>query len=103
MASMRDRQQALVGETVHYQQRQADRGHLTRAEAASVRDMAAQQAGLRDETQELAKSLAGTEVFQFVLDAAGGQMTCAAQRLERREVDDETVRAETAALGALSN
>jgi hypothetical protein len=101
VASMRDRQQAIVGETVHYQQRQAERGHLTRAETVSVREMAAQQAGLGHEAEELAKSLAGAEVFQFVLDTARREMNRAAERLDRRDMGDDTVRAETTALARI--
>ena len=96
--SMHERQGALVGETTHYQQRQAERGHLSRAESISVRELARGQSALRDESQELAKTLAGAEVFQFVLELPGREMNRAGALLERRDVGDETLRAELAAL-----
>ncbi|HEY1600160.1 MAG TPA: hypothetical protein VGG64_11185 [Pirellulales bacterium] len=98
IASMHERQGSLVGETTHYQQRQVERGHLTRAESISVRELARGQEALRDESQELAKTLAGAEVFQFVLEQAGQEMDRAGARLDRRDVGDETLRAELAAL-----
>ncbi len=101
IASIHDRQQKLIGETMHYQLRQAERGHLTRAEAASVRDLAAQQGNLRDESQGLTTSLAGAAVFQFGLELIAQDMTRATDRLEQREVGDETVRAENLALQRL--
>ncbi len=102
VASMHERQQKLIGETVHYQLREAERDHLTRAEAASVRELARNQLSLRDEMQELAKTLAGAEVFQFVLELGGGDMTRAAERLDRRDVGDETLRAENGALDRIA-
>jgi hypothetical protein len=100
--SVQERQEKLIGETVHYQLRQSEHGHLTRAEAASVRELARVQLALRDEMQELAKTLAGAEVFQFVLESAGQDMTRAAERLERRDVADETVRIENNALARIA-
>ncbi len=47
---------------------------------------------------ELAKTLSGAEVFQFVLELGSGDMTRAAERLDRRDVGDETLRAENSAL-----
>ncbi len=95
--SLQERQEKLIGETVHYQLREAEHGHLTRAEAVGVRELARTQVALRDEMRELAKSLAGAEVFQFVLETAGQDMTRAAERLDRRDVGDETVRIENSA------
>jgi len=101
VASMHERQQKIMGETVHYQQRQAERGQLTRAEAASVRGLAQQQLAIRDESQELAKTLAGAEIFQFVLEVAGREMGRAGDRLDRRDLGNETLQAEANALARI--
>lgn len=100
--SLHERQQKMVGETVHYQLRQSERGQLTRAEAAGVRELARTQLALRDEMQELAKTLAGAEVFQFVLDLTGQDMGQAAERLDRRDIGDETVRIENSAVSRIT-
>ncbi len=101
IASMHERQKNLLAESGQYQKQQAERGHLTRAEAATVRDMARQQLALRDESQELAKTLAGAAVFQFVVESAGREMQRAGEGLERRELNDATLDAERRALARL--
>jgi hypothetical protein len=102
VASLHERQQKLVGETIHYQLREKERGNLTRAEAASVRELARNQSALRDEMQELSKTLAGAEVFQFVLEIAGGDMTRAAERLDQRDLGDQTLMYENSALARIA-
>ncbi|MBI2824870.1 MAG: hypothetical protein HYX69_09305 [Planctomycetia bacterium] len=101
VASMRTRQEKLIEETRHYEQARVARGNLTRTEAASVREMARQQLGLRDESHQLAETLSGAEVFQFALGAAENDMTQAAARLDQRDTGDEAVRAESSALARL--
>jgi hypothetical protein len=101
IGSIQKREQNLIQETTHYQQLEAERGHLSRAESLSVRDLAREQSALREESLELAKTLAAAEVFKFVLDSASQDMERAGERLERRDVGEETVRIETRALARI--
>jgi len=115
ITSMIARQQKLIEETQQYQARRVAAGRaadgqpgegqgegtLTRAEAAGVRDLSHQQLDLAAESAELAKTLAGAEVFQFVLEGVGRDMRTAGDLLARRETGKETVTAQTGALERL--
>lgn len=102
IASMITRQQELIEETQQYQARVAGgERNLTRAEAAGVRELSRQQLDLAEESAELAKTLAGAEVFQFVLDGIKRDMQTAGELLTRRETGAQTVAAQTAALERL--
>ena len=73
---------------------------MTRAESLSVA-MPREQSALHDESQELAKTLAAAEVFKFVLVSAAQDMARAGERLERRDVGEETVKVESRALARI--
>jgi hypothetical protein len=102
VASMILQQQKLIEDTQQYQARRAAaNGALSRAEAAGVRDLSHQQLDLAGESAELAKTLAGAEVFQFVLEGVERDMRTAGQKLALRETGQETITAQSGALERL--
>ena len=94
---MHERQEKLVGETVHYQLRQAERGHLTCAESAQRAEFARNQlsAAGRNAGTWPRRSRAPRFFNSCSRLAAGHDLR--AERLDRRDVGDETVRIENSA------
>lgn len=78
-----------------------DRGELSRAETASLRDLAGQQASLQNETAQLGDKLAAAGAFQMTLSRAGRSMGQAAALLNRQQTGLPTQEAETNALERL--
>ena len=99
------RQQNVINETkridiahtlrVKTENRPAD--SWKRSETRSLRQLAEVQRGLKLETDSLAESMEGTEVFVLALRGAGRMMEKAASRLADRKPDTVTVELETAA------
>lgn len=97
----RERQERLLAETRRMDQLQQSQGRLTRDQAATVRDLARQQADLQAETAAVAEKLVGAPVFQLVLNGAAAEMGRAAALLDRRQTDVVTQQAEQSALRRL--
>lgn len=97
----RERQERLLAETRRMHQLQQGQGRLTRDQAATVRDLARQQADLQTETAGVAEKLVGAQTFQLVLNGAATEMGRAAARLDRRQTDAVTQQAEQSALRRL--
>lgn len=97
---VRRRQQDILGETQRFAGLQA-RDELTRAQTASLRDLARQQGSLQADTAQLGDKLDGAGAFQLTLSRAGGSMGRAAGLLNRRQTGPPTQEAEKNALGRL--
>ncbi len=97
-----DRQQKLIQETRRLAQLRAAKGRLTRAQLATLGDLARQQSGLGDETSQLAEKLELTEVINLALSGAAKQMDRAAELLELRDTGTQAQTAQEAARSRLT-
>lgn len=97
ITAMVERQQAVIDETERLDRLRAERGNWTRGQLKSLKGVAETQLGLRDESQRLADSLEAAEVFALAVRGAVREMTTAADRLDARQTDEETLRAQRAA------
>jgi hypothetical protein len=97
-----DRQQKLIQETQRLEQLRAAEGRLTRAQLATLGDLARQQTGLGGETSQLAEKLELTEVINLALRGAAKQMDRAAELLELRDTGTQAQTAQEAARSRLA-
>jgi hypothetical protein len=98
LKSLAERQQTVVTRTDEYEKLRVDReGQLTLAQRTGIRSLGLVEAGLKEETGELAEKLEGAEVFALTLRRAAERMESAAQRLKETKTDEETKRAAVAA------
>jgi hypothetical protein len=95
-------QQNVLEETQRLDQLQQAEGRLTRAQTASLRDVARLQQSVQADTVQLAEQLAGAGAFQLALAAAGAEMARAAAMLDRRQIAKPTQQAEQDALARLA-
>jgi myosin heavy subunit len=77
-------------------------GQLTRAQAASLRDLARLQQSLQSDTARLGEQMKETGGFHLALSGAQSDMGRAAGLLERRETGSATQQAEQSALSRLA-
>lgn len=101
LQSVQKRQEKALEETRRLDRLRESQGELSRAQAASLYDLAREQKSLQSETQDLAGNLASAEVFQLVLAAAASEMRRAGALLDRRQTDTPTQQAEQNALARL--
>ncbi len=96
LKSIGERQNKLVEETSKYEKARGENdGKLTLGQRSGVRDLGRVQAGLKDEATELMERLGeGAPVFGLTLKKATEGMEAAAQRLQKLQTDDATIRAE---------
>ncbi len=92
-----DRQEKLIQETQRLQQLRASAGRLSRAQLATLGDLARQQSGLGGETSQLAEKLELTEVINLALSGAARHMDRAAELLELRDTGTQAQGAQEAA------
>jgi hypothetical protein len=90
LKSLHDRQRKLIQETQRLEQARASAQRLSRAELATLSDLARQQLALGGETELLAEKLSATEVLHLALSGAARQMDRAAELLELRETGMQT-------------
>jgi hypothetical protein len=110
LKSLHDRQKNVIDETERLEKRRVADGKFSRAQAATVHDLARQQKMLHTETSLLAEKLAPAEVINLALDGAARQMARAGSLLERQQTGSQTQTAQEAArlrfaqlLAALAN
>ncbi|MEX2112471.1 MAG: hypothetical protein WD845_04760, partial [Pirellulales bacterium] len=97
LKSLHGRQQKLTVETERLEKLHVAAGKLTRAQSATVHDLARQQTMLKTETSLLAEKLALAEVIHLALDGAARQMARAGGLLERERTGSQTQTAQEAA------
>ncbi|MBI3836801.1 MAG: hypothetical protein HY288_02555 [Planctomycetia bacterium] len=97
LKSLHQRQKKLIEETERLENLRATEGRLTRAQAATVNDLARQQKSLQGETSLLAEKLALAEVIHLALEGATKHMTRAAELLGHRDTGSQTQTAQEAA------
>jgi hypothetical protein len=97
---LRNQQENVLKETKHYASLEAA-GPLTRAQTASLRDVARLQQSLQADTARAAEQMAGAGGFHLALSAAQGEMGRAAALLDRRQTGPATQQAEKNALAKL--
>jgi len=97
LKSLHSRQEKLIGETERLEKLRAAEGRFTRAQSATVHDLARQQAMVQTETSLLAEKLSVSEVIHLALDGAAMQMRRAAELLERQRTGSQTSAAQEAA------
>jgi hypothetical protein len=98
LKSLGERQDKVVEETANFEKARLERkGQLTLAQRNEVRNLGKVQEGLKEETKELIEKLEGAPVFALTLKRAAENMDAAAQRLSKRQTDEETQRAEKSA------
>jgi len=101
LKNLHKQQQNALAETRRIQSLEQSQGRLTRAQAASLHDLAQQQKSLQEETTRLAGQLAGAAGFQLALSGAGSDMGRAAKLLAERQTGIPTQQAEQEALRRL--
>ncbi|MGB6042661.1 MAG: hypothetical protein WBF93_05845 [Pirellulales bacterium] len=101
LKGLADREQIVLDNTRRLQELRAQQGQLTRGQLAGVRQLAAQQESVYDETRVTSEKLSGAEVLQRTLNRAAEKMTDAAQRLTRFDTSEATQGIEKQALGRL--
>jgi hypothetical protein len=98
LKSIAERQDNVVTRTGEYEKLRAEHeGKLTFPQQRGVRNLGDVQAGIKDETGQLAEKLDGAPVFALTLKRAGDGMETAAQRLQALKTDEETKRAAASA------
>jgi len=97
LKSLHQRQKKLIEETDRLENLRATEGRFTRAQAATVNDLARQQKSLESETSLLAEKLSLAEVIHMALEGAASYMARAAELLDQREVGTQTQSAQEAA------
>lgn len=97
LKGLHEEQTRLIHETQRLENRRAANGRLTRAELATVNDVARQQESLRGETSRLAEKLSAAEVINLALEGAAKQMARAAELLEHRQTGAQAQGAQEAA------
>ena len=95
--SLHERQKKLTGETERLEQLRVTDGKLTRAQSATIHDLARQQRMLQTETSLLADKLALAEVINMALEGAARHMVRAASLLDRQRTGSRTQTAQEAA------
>lgn len=90
LESLRDRQQAALGETARLEGLRQSSGQLTRAQAQSVLVAAQNQSDLATESLALAKRLSAAEAFALALDGASREMSSAAALLRKQDTGATT-------------
>ncbi len=85
LISLSDRQRHVNNETMRLDKLRAAQGQFTRGQAQSVQELARAQQTLGDDVAGMAEKLAGATAFQYVLDAAAGEMRRIAERLNERD------------------
>lgn len=96
------RQQQVIDETRRLEELRVSRGTWSRAQLKSLVDLARIQQDLRQDTDRLAAALEAAEVFAVAVRGAAQWMQLAADRLEQRWTDADTVAAEQAALDRMA-
>ncbi len=94
LKSLQARQAKLILETQSLEQSRLAKKPWTRAQRSTVRDLARQQAMMREETSALAEKLSLAEVIHMALDGAAGQMSKAAELLGDQETGSRTQKAQ---------
>ncbi|NQT11422.1 MAG: hypothetical protein HQ582_01650 [Planctomycetes bacterium] len=94
-------EEKIIEETLRLDQLAQDQGRLTRAQNATLHDLARDQELLRKQTVDLAAKLVGANVFNLALSGAASDMGRAAAGLGRRDTGPPTQRAEENALRRL--
>ncbi len=101
LQGMHRRQEEMIRETQRLDQLAHDQGQLTRAQSASLHQLARAQGLLQTETVALVENLVGAEVFHLALSGAAREMGRAAALLDRRNTGAPTQQAEQNALRRL--
>lgn len=101
LQSVQKRQEKALDETRRLDRLRESQGELSRAQAASLHELAREQKSLQSETQALAERLASAEVFQLVLASAASEMGRAGALLDRRQTGALTQQTEASALARL--
>ena len=101
LQGMQRRQDEMIKETQRLDQLGHDQGQLSRAQNASLHQLARAQSLLQTETVALAEQLVGAEVFNLALSGAAREMGRAADLLDRRDTGSVTQQAEQNALRRL--
>ncbi|MBN1590000.1 MAG: hypothetical protein JW888_10830 [Pirellulales bacterium] len=102
LASLHKRQQQAADETRQLEDALRVAGSRTTNQIAALRRLAADQQGLRKETNELAVSLKSARLFRRVLDETTREMAMAAGWLARQNTDQRVQTAQAAASGRLA-
>ena len=97
LKSLHQRQKRLIEETERLENVRATEGRFTRAQAATINDLARQQKSLQSETSLLAEKLSLAEVIHLALEGATKHMARSAELLEHRDTGSQTQTAQEAA------
>ncbi len=97
LKGLHERQQKLIQESQRLEQLRAAEGRLSRAQLATLGDLARLQQALGGETSQLAEKLELTEVIHLALSGAADKMQRAAELLELRDTGLPTQSAQEAA------
>lgn len=95
------RQEHLRDETARLNEEQLTHRRLTRSQLRTLQDLAAAQAQLASDVEQLRQTSGGSAVVSEALAPTVENMHSAADRLSQRLVDEETQRAQTEALDRL--
>lgn len=101
LQGMHRHQEVVIEETLRLDQLARDQGALSRAQAASLVQLARDQNLLRSDTVALTEKLAGADVFNLALSGAAREMGRAAALLDRHQTGAPTQQAEQNALRRL--
>lgn len=97
LKSMIGQQQNVIDETNRLEALRRERGNWSRAQLKSLRDLAEVQRHLQSETERLQEVVKAAEVFALALKGAARDMERAAERLDDRQTDGQTIARETSA------
>ncbi|MEN6459616.1 MAG: hypothetical protein ABFC63_11885 [Thermoguttaceae bacterium] len=97
----RRRQEKALAESRRLWDLEQSQGKVSRAQAASVGELAVLQRSVREETARLALQLSGADAFQLALGMAVEEMEAAARSLDMRQTGPRTQAAQRRALRQL--
>ncbi len=103
IAGLVARQKTVVDETKRLDAERIQQSHWTRGQLRSVQTIAQLERQLQDETGRIAERLQAAEAYVFVLRRGAEEIQAAADRLDKRSTDAQTVSLETEAWSRLRN
>jgi chromosome segregation ATPase len=98
LTGLASRQESALGETRRLAALVKSQGDLQPEQRASLKDLARNQAHLKDETDGVAEKVSAAEVFQLGVRSAADQMQLAAEQLAEGVTDDAAARPQEQAL-----
>lgn len=90
LKSLRERQEAVIAETVRLEEAKLSEGRMTRGQVKTLLELAETERSLQLVADELSQNMASAEVFSLVLKRLGRTLKFAADALAERHTDEKT-------------